>query len=129
MDVAANFSSFLSHEALLQACSFCWIIVAESTVRWFIMREKHCWMTANLAEPVKRTGCLQVYNSFLNKSQFYQQPLVSFKKKPYHYSGIRGIGYTVRAPPRDGLFLSMSQILEVLGRNRPPTTFVSGEPK
>jgi hypothetical protein len=24
------------------ACSFRWIIVAESTVRWFIVREKHC---------------------------------------------------------------------------------------
>jgi hypothetical protein len=32
------------------ACSFCWFIVAESTVRWFIVREKHCWITADLAE-------------------------------------------------------------------------------
>jgi hypothetical protein len=31
-------------------CSFRWIIVAESTVYWFIVREKHCWMTADLAE-------------------------------------------------------------------------------
>jgi hypothetical protein len=29
--------------------------VAESTVRWFIVREKHCWMAADLAEPAKRT--------------------------------------------------------------------------
>jgi hypothetical protein len=26
----------------LTACSFRWFIVAESTVRWFIVREKHC---------------------------------------------------------------------------------------
>jgi hypothetical protein len=32
------------------ACSFRWIIVAESTIRWFIVREKHCWMAADLAE-------------------------------------------------------------------------------
>jgi hypothetical protein len=31
--------------------------VAESIVRWFIVREKHCWMAADLAEPAKRTGC------------------------------------------------------------------------
>jgi hypothetical protein len=32
------------------ACSFRWFIVAESTVRWFVVREKHCWMTADSAE-------------------------------------------------------------------------------
>jgi hypothetical protein len=32
------------------ACSFRWFIVAENTVRWFIVREKHCWMAADLAE-------------------------------------------------------------------------------
>jgi hypothetical protein len=31
--------------------------MAESTVRWFIVREKHCWMAADSAEPAKRTGC------------------------------------------------------------------------
>jgi hypothetical protein len=25
-------------------------IVAESTVHWFFVREKHCWMAADLAE-------------------------------------------------------------------------------
>jgi hypothetical protein len=34
----------------LIACSFRWFIVAESTVRWFIVRKKYCWMTADLAE-------------------------------------------------------------------------------
>jgi hypothetical protein len=44
----------------LSACSFRWIIVAESIVRWFIVREKHCWMTADSAEPAKRIGCVSV---------------------------------------------------------------------
>jgi hypothetical protein len=34
----------------LTACSFRWFIVAESIIRWFVVREKHCWMTANSAE-------------------------------------------------------------------------------
>jgi hypothetical protein len=34
----------------LAACSFRWIIAAESTVRWFIVREKYYWMAADLAE-------------------------------------------------------------------------------
>jgi hypothetical protein len=37
-------------------CSFRWIIVAESTVRWFVVREKYCWMTADSADPAKQTG-------------------------------------------------------------------------
>jgi hypothetical protein len=32
------------------ACSFRWFIVAKSTIRWFTVREKHYWMTADLAE-------------------------------------------------------------------------------
>jgi hypothetical protein len=32
------------------ACSFRWFIVAESTVRWFVVREKHYWMAADSAE-------------------------------------------------------------------------------
>jgi hypothetical protein len=36
--------------------SFRWIIMAENTVCWFIMREKYCWMTADSAEPAKRIG-------------------------------------------------------------------------
>jgi hypothetical protein len=31
-------------------CSFRWFIVAESTVRWFVVREKHYWMAADSAE-------------------------------------------------------------------------------
>jgi hypothetical protein len=44
------------HAKSSSACSFRWFIVDESTVRWFIMREKYCWMAADLAEPAKRTG-------------------------------------------------------------------------
>jgi hypothetical protein len=32
--------------------------VAESTVRWFVVREKHYWMTADSADPTKRIGCI-----------------------------------------------------------------------
>jgi hypothetical protein len=34
----------------LTAYSFRWFIVAESIVRWFVVREKHCWMAADSAE-------------------------------------------------------------------------------
>jgi hypothetical protein len=40
----------------LAPCSFRWFTVAESTVHWFIVREKHCWMTADSADPAKQTG-------------------------------------------------------------------------
>jgi hypothetical protein len=40
---------------LLTACSFRWFIVAESIVYWFVVREKHCWMTADLVHKLKRT--------------------------------------------------------------------------
>jgi hypothetical protein len=36
------------------ACSFRWFIVVESTVRWFVVREKHCWMAADLVDKQKR---------------------------------------------------------------------------
>jgi hypothetical protein len=35
---------------LFTACSFRWFIVAVSTIRWFVVRGKHCWMTADSAE-------------------------------------------------------------------------------
>jgi hypothetical protein len=34
----------------LTACSFRWFVVAESTVCWFVMREKHRWMAADSDE-------------------------------------------------------------------------------
>jgi hypothetical protein len=30
--------------------SFRWFIMTESTVCWFVVKEKHCWMTADFAE-------------------------------------------------------------------------------
>jgi hypothetical protein len=30
--------------SLTSARSFRWFIIAESTVRWFVVREKHCWI-------------------------------------------------------------------------------------
>jgi hypothetical protein len=35
---------------ILTARSFRWFIVAESIVRWFVVREKHCWMVADSAD-------------------------------------------------------------------------------
>jgi hypothetical protein len=36
------------------------VYCAESTVRWFVVREKHCWMAADSADKSKRTGRLSV---------------------------------------------------------------------
>jgi hypothetical protein len=36
-----------------QSVRFCWFIVAESTVYWFIVREKHYWMVADSADKSK----------------------------------------------------------------------------
>jgi hypothetical protein len=41
----------------LTACSFCWFGVTESTVRWFVVREKQCWMSADSANILKGTRC------------------------------------------------------------------------
>jgi hypothetical protein len=32
------------------------VYCAESIVRWFVVREKHCWMAADSADKSKRTG-------------------------------------------------------------------------
>jgi hypothetical protein len=32
------------------------VYCAESIVRWFVVREKHCWMTVDSADKSKRTG-------------------------------------------------------------------------
>jgi hypothetical protein len=34
------------------------VYCAESTVRWFVVREKYCWMAADSADKSKRTGRL-----------------------------------------------------------------------
>jgi hypothetical protein len=40
------------HSGLFVSLVYC----AESTVRWFVVREKHCWMAADSADKSKRTG-------------------------------------------------------------------------
>jgi hypothetical protein len=42
--------------------------VAESTVRWFVVREKHCWMTADLADKLKRTRRAFFFTSHLTSN-------------------------------------------------------------
>jgi hypothetical protein len=50
--------------------SFRWFIVAESTVRWFVMREKHCWMAADSADPAKRTEWKRIPWTTISKQVF-----------------------------------------------------------
>jgi hypothetical protein len=40
------------------------VYCAESTVRWFVVREKYCWMAADSADKSKRTG-LFLFQDFL----------------------------------------------------------------
>jgi hypothetical protein len=42
----------LSLNSLFVSLVYC----AENTVRWFVVREKHCWMAADSADKSKRTG-------------------------------------------------------------------------
>jgi hypothetical protein len=37
------------------------VYCAESTVRWFVVREKHCWIAADSADKSKRTGRLTTH--------------------------------------------------------------------
>jgi hypothetical protein len=39
------------------------VYYAEITVRWFVVREKYCWIAADSADNSKRTGRL-FYNGF-----------------------------------------------------------------
>jgi hypothetical protein len=34
------------------------VYCAESTVRWFVVREKHCWMATDSADKSKRKGAI-----------------------------------------------------------------------
>jgi hypothetical protein len=45
-----------SNDLLFVSLVYC----AKSTVRWFVMREKHCWMAADSADKSKRTGRKQI---------------------------------------------------------------------
>jgi hypothetical protein len=44
--------------------------VAESTVRWFGMREKHCWMAADSADKLKRTRRCHQLGPYLDAKFF-----------------------------------------------------------
>jgi hypothetical protein len=46
--------SFVGAASLFVSLVYC----AESTVRWFVVREKHCRMAADCADKSKRTGRL-----------------------------------------------------------------------
>jgi len=37
------------------------VYYAESIVRWFVLREKHCWMAADSVNKSKRTGRLCLF--------------------------------------------------------------------
>jgi hypothetical protein len=37
------------------------VYCTKGTVRWFVVREKHCWMTADSADKSKRTGCQSLF--------------------------------------------------------------------
>jgi hypothetical protein len=50
VDRHGGFTSRYGTILQLAACSFRWFIVAENTVRWFVVREKYCWMAVDSAE-------------------------------------------------------------------------------
>jgi hypothetical protein len=52
--IRLNFPLYRGIEKSQAACSFRWIVVAESIVRWFVVREKHCWMAADSTDMLKR---------------------------------------------------------------------------
>jgi hypothetical protein len=58
---------YRSLDAFLSAYSFRWFIVAENTIHWFIMKEKH-WMAADSADKSKRTGCLSFWPGSVHTS-------------------------------------------------------------
>jgi hypothetical protein len=65
------------------------VYYAKSTARWFVVREKHCWMAADCADKSKRTGRL-LFQSLQKKS-----PLLKLCKAPPSKSSLslaRGAG-------------------------------------
>jgi hypothetical protein len=52
INAAAALFLFLLTNSLFVSLVYC----AENTVRWFVVREKHCWMAADSADKSKRTG-------------------------------------------------------------------------
>jgi hypothetical protein len=63
--VSCMWSEFMSHAhtsynnsyvAIICSLFVSLVYCAESTVRWFVVREKHCWMAVDCADKSKRTG-------------------------------------------------------------------------
>jgi hypothetical protein len=50
------FKKQLKSKAIIYGLFVSLVYCAESTVRWFVVREKHCWMAADSADKSKRTG-------------------------------------------------------------------------
>jgi hypothetical protein len=49
----------MRHAARCAVLQSCWFIVAESTIRWSVVREKHCRIIVDSADKLKRKlGCL-----------------------------------------------------------------------
>jgi hypothetical protein len=48
------------------------VYCAESTIRWFVVREKHCWMAADSADKSKRTGraFLETFSKGMDSYEF-----------------------------------------------------------
>jgi hypothetical protein len=43
------------------------VYCAKSTVRWFVVREKYCWMAADSADKSKRTGRKSGKDKFISQ--------------------------------------------------------------
>jgi hypothetical protein len=55
------------------------VYCAESTVRWFVVREKHCWMAADSADKSKRTGRLNIETSTVTSKKDNELDLTYIK--------------------------------------------------
>jgi hypothetical protein len=53
------------------------VYCVEGTVRWFVVREKHCWMAADSADPAKRRGCMTFQCHFFRVcTTGFSQPII-----------------------------------------------------
>jgi hypothetical protein len=66
-------ASQLTFSSLFVSLVYC----AESTVRWFVVREKHCWMAADSADKSKRTGRRKFGTGFCHTFSLHTLPLGS----------------------------------------------------
>jgi hypothetical protein len=115
------------------ACSFRWFIVIESTVRWFIVREKHYWMTTDSAdksnEQVHRdvSGHLNAVcrerRAFWSSLLWGREDIEDLKWKVCQTCLSRG----VRTPSQRRLIIESSLLLDLArGGGRPSSLLASG---